>query len=140
MRLGVGRMSDIELHRVDVMPDQESVTASIPRAMAFLLTRLLSQGQGLLYAEWDRVEPEVTWYVRKREPEREGEDLVLATLPAGLFSSMIARLAVTFDIDYTSSGCGMGTMLFEGRRFECHVFLSKCAASGYWIRVYAAAA
>ena len=133
-------MSDIELHRVDVMPDQESVTASIPRAMGFLLTRLLSQGQGLLYAEWDRVEPEVAWYVRKREPEREGEDLVLATLPAGLFSSMIARLALTFDIDYTSSGYGKRTMLFEGRRYQCIVFLSKCAATGYWIRVYAAAA
>ena len=140
MRLGVGRMSDIELRRVDVMPDNESVTASIPRAIGFLLTRLLSQGQALLYAEWDRVKPEVTWYVRKREPKREGEDVVLATVPAGLFSSMIARLAMTFDIDYTTGGCGKGTMLFEGRRYQCVVFLSKCAATGYWIRVYAAAA
>ena len=133
-------MSEIELHRVDVMPDQESVAATIPRAMEFLLTRLLTQGQALLLAKWQRAEPEVTWYVRKRGPENDGEDVAVATVPWAIFSSMLARLAVMFEIDYTTGGYGQGTMMFEGRRFKCHVFLSKCRATGYWLHMYAAAA
>jgi hypothetical protein len=134
------QMPEIELQRVDMPPEGESALADIPRAIGFLLTRLLSHDQALLHAEYRRTESEVTWYVRARLKAGEGEDEAVATLAAGTFSSILARLAVTFGIDYTTSGCATGTMLLEGRRFDCRIFLSKCKASGYWIRIYTVAA
>ena len=132
-------MGEIRHHRVDDMPDRERVVSEIPRAVGFLLTRLLSAHQALLHAEDRHTEADVTWYVRPRGPQGEGEDVPVATLPAGIFSSIAARLALAFGIDYTTGGYGQGAILFEDRRFDCRVFISKCAASGYWVRVYAAA-
>ena len=150
-------MIEFELHRVDVMPDREQALSDIPRVVGFLITRLLTPSQALLHAEARRAGSEVTWYVRQRgeADEREdalagdlsrgifssvlageSEDVPVANLPAGIFSSIVARLAILFGIDHITGGCGQGTILFEGRRFNCYVFLSKCAASGYWIRLY----
>ena len=137
-------MAEIEIYRVDVMPDREQVLGDIPRAVGFLLTRVLSlgqdHGQALLHAEARHAEPEVTWYLRRRGGEGEGEDSPVGTVPIGILSSVLARLALAFDIDYVAGGCGRGTIVFEGRRFDCRVFLSKSAACGYWIRFYVATA
>jgi hypothetical protein len=133
-------MGEVEYHRVDAMPDPERVLSEIPRALSFLLTRLLSHDRALLHAECRRGTPEMTWYVRQRTDASEGQDVPVATVPWGIVSSMISRVALAFDIDYTTGGYGRGTLLFEGRRFDCRVFLSKCSDSGYWIRIYAAAA
>jgi hypothetical protein len=158
-RLLVYTMTEFEHHRVDMMLDREQALSDIPRTVGFLITRLLSHRVALLHAEARRAESEVTWYVRQRgeavEMEDamaedlprgifssvlagEGEDMPVANVPAGIFSSIVARLAILFGIDHITGGCGQGTILFEGRRFNCCVFLSRCAASGYWIRLYTA--
>jgi hypothetical protein len=126
---------------VDALPDREQVLSDIPRAVGFLLTRLFSHERALLHAERLGPEPErdVTWYVRPRGVPGEGDDAPVAALPAGIFSSIVSRLALAFDIDYTSGGYGRRDVPFEGRRFDCRLFFSRCAASGYWVRLYAAA-
>ena len=136
-RAGAG---EIEYPRVDALPGCEEVVSDIPRVVGFLLTRLFSHDQALLHAERPRVDSDVTWYVRPRGLGGDGNDVPVATLPGGIFSSIVSRLALAFGIDYTTGGFGRGTLLSEGSRFDCRVFLSRCAASGYWVRVYAAAA
>jgi hypothetical protein len=130
-------MGEIKVPRVDTLLDSEQALADIPNAMGYLLTRLLSLERGLLHAEYLRPATEVTWYVRPRGQKSEGEDVIAATLPGVIFSSMVARFALIFGMDYINGGRGEGVLVCEGRRFAYRVFLSRCDASGYWIRLYA---
>jgi hypothetical protein len=132
-------MVEIEHQRVDTISDGEGVLANIPRALGFLFTRLFTRDDGgaLLHAEHRAGEAEVVWYVRPRGDGVDGADAPVATLPATSFSSMISRVAIAFDVNYITGGAGRGTILFEGRRFDCTVFLSRNRATGYWIRLYA---
>jgi hypothetical protein len=130
-------MIEMHLERVDALPDPDD-GLFIAKSLGFLITRLLDAGHALLHAEYRRGgQGEVAWYVRRRNDDAEGEDVLVATLPAGIFSSMVARLAVTFGIDHTSAGAAHGAMTLEGRRYACDLFLSKCRTTGYWVRVYA---
>ena len=130
-------MIELNLERVEALPDPDD-GLFIARALGFVITRMLDEGPALLHAENRRGgRTEVAWYVRGRSDDAEGEDVLVATLPAGIFSSMVARLAVTFGIDHTSAGAARGAMTLEGRRYVCDLFLSKCRNTGYWIRVYA---
>ena len=130
---------DMELRRVNEPPDAEQALSDIPRALGFVLTRLLSHDRALLHAEHRRPEPAVTWYVRRRSESAEGEEVPVAALPSGTFTSMVTRVALLFGVDYRTGGRGRGILSFEGRRFDCVVFLSRRPESGSWIRLYAAA-
>ena len=130
-------MAVIEVPKVDGLAEGEGLVSDIPSTLHYLLSRLLEQDEALLHAEYRRTEQEVTWFVRGRGDGREGEDEAVATLPAGIFSSLVSRVALSLDIDYTSGGHARGVLAQRGRRHECRVFLSRCRESGYWIRVYA---
>jgi len=108
--------------------------------LSFLLTRLLSHEEGLLHADYRRgSDQNVTWYVRPRTGGNEQDDVPVAVLPAGAFSSLVARIALAAQIDHQRGGAAPLTLCQNGRRFDCRVFLSKCRESGYWIRLYARA-
>jgi hypothetical protein len=129
-------MVEVKLPRFDTLPE-EGVLGSIPATMGYLLTQLLTRERALLHAESLRPEEEVTCYVRPRREKTDGEDEAVATLPRPVFISIVARLALMFEIDFVDGGRGDGVVLFEGRRFKCRMFLSRCKESGYWIRFYA---
>jgi hypothetical protein len=110
-------------------------------ALPFLLTHLLEHEDALLHAEYRHDgEHTVTWYVRRRSDGKELDDRPIAHLPAGMFSSLVSRIALSADVDYHRGGAGTMTLPQNGRRFECRVFLSRNRESDYWIRVYARAA
>jgi hypothetical protein len=127
---------EIEIPRFDRLPE-EGVLADIPAVMGYWVTRLLTREQALLHAESLRPEEDVTLYVRPRREKTEGKHEAVVTVPRAVFISIVARLALMFEIDYVDGGRGDGVVLFEGRRFLCRVFLSRCKQSGYWIRFYA---
>jgi hypothetical protein len=112
---------------------------NIPKSLAFLLTRLLTNDEGLLHAERRELNRDVTWYVRHRIDGKDQDDVPVAVLPAGIFSSLVARIALAAEIDHQRGGAAPLTLSHNGRQFDCRVFLSKCRESGYWIRLYARA-
>jgi hypothetical protein len=108
--------------------------------LAFPLTRLLTNEEGLLHADCRHgSDQNVTWYVRQRTGGNDQDDVPVAVLPAGIFSSLVARIALKAEIDHQRGGTGVLTLRQNGRRFDCRAFLSKCRESGYWIRLYARA-
>jgi hypothetical protein len=129
-------MVEVEIPRYDELP-AEGVLANIPAVMGYCVTQLLTREQALLHAESLRPEEEVTCYVRPRRDKTDGEDEAVVTVPRAVFISIVARMALMFEIDFVDGGRGDGVVLFEERRFACRVFLSRCKESGYWIRFYA---
>src|SRR4051812_995686 len=106
--------------------------------LAFLLTRLLASEEGLLHADYRHGgDQDVTWYVRPRKDGNDQDDVPVAVLPAGIISSLLARIALMAGLDHQRGGTGPLTLWQNGRRFDCQVSLSKCRESGYWIRLYA---
>jgi hypothetical protein len=129
-------MTTVEIAAVDALPPLEESLGAIPTVLAFLLTRLLREPEALLHAERRRSEAEVAWYLRPRDNEGEGEDVRVASLPAGMFSSLVSRVALMADVDYARGGAGDLELTQGSRKHVCRVFLSRCRASGTWIRVY----
>ena len=127
-------MSVIEIPTVNELP----ADLHVPRlVLPFLLTRLLEEDEALLHAEHRRDDaPCVTWSVRRRSEGKDGDDRPIAQLPAGIFSSLISRIALMADMDYQRGGAGSMTLTQSGGHFECRVFLSRNRESGYWIRIY----
>jgi hypothetical protein len=127
-------MSVIEISIVNDLP----ADLHVPRhVLPFLLSRLLEHDEALLHAERRRdAASSVTWFVRQRSEGKEGDDRPIAQLPAGIFSSLITRIALPADVDYQRGGAGSMTLTQNGQRFECRVFLSRNRESGYWIRIY----
>ncbi len=131
-------MNVIDIPTVNALP--EDPLGKIPTSLSFLLTRLLASEEGLLHADYRHgVDQNVTWYVRHRTGGTDQDDVPVAVLPAGIFSSLIARIALAAEIDHQRGGAGPLALSQNGRRFDCRVFLSKCRESGYWIRLYARA-
>jgi hypothetical protein len=126
----------IEVPKVDVLAVGEGLLSDIPSTLHYLLSRLLEQDDALLHAERRPTQQEATFFLRRRGDGREGDDVPVATLPAGVFSSIVSRVALALDIDYTGGGHARGVLAQGGWRHECRVFLSKCRESGYWIRIY----
>jgi hypothetical protein len=137
-RQDVGETS-IEIPKVDSLAQIDAPLEQVPKVCHFLLTALLRCEDALLYTEYYRPEPDVTWYVRRRSEEREGDDEVVAVLPSAILQSFAARLAVLLKIHHTEGGYARAVLSQDGRRYDCRVFLSNCRASGYWLRVYARA-
>jgi hypothetical protein len=131
-------MNVIDIPIVNELP--ADLLSEIYVSLAFLLTRLLANEEGLLHAEYRHgSEQDVTWYVRLRSDGKEQDDVPVAVLPAGIFSSLVARIALKAEIDHQRGGAAPLMLSQNGRRFDCRVFLSKCRESGYWIRLYARA-
>jgi hypothetical protein len=131
-------MTVIDIPIVNDLP--ADLLGNIRASLAFLLTRLLTGEEGLLHADYRHgSDQNVTWYVRQRNDGKDQDDVSVAVLPAGIFSSLVARIALEAQIDHQRSGAAPLTLSQNGRRFDCRVFLSKCRESGYWIRLYARA-
>jgi hypothetical protein len=129
-------MSTIDIPTVHDLPNPLSPLRVLP----FLLTRVLEHEEALLHAEYRRgLDQNVTWYVRQRTDGKDHIDVPVAVLPAGIFSSLVTRIALSAEIDHQRGGAAPLTLSQNGRRFDCRVFLSKCRESGYWIRLYARA-
>jgi hypothetical protein len=130
------------MNAIDVLPvnDLPADLLSPMRVLPFLLTRLLSSDDALLHADYRHGSDDtVTWYVRQRTGGIDQDDAPVAVLPAGIFTSLVTRIALHADIDHHRGGAAALTLSQNGRRFDCRVFLSKCRESGYWIRLYARA-
>jgi len=131
-------MNVIDIPTVNALP--ADLLGNIPASLAFLLARLLAHEEGLLHADYRHgADQNVTWYVRQRTGGKDQDDVPVAVLPAGIFGSLVARIALAARIDHQRSGAAPLTPAQNGRRFDCQVFLSKCRESGYWIRLYARA-
>ncbi len=127
----------IEVPKVEALAQAGEPLEHVLTVRHFLLTALLKHDDALLHAEHRRPAPDVTWYVRPRSDEHEGDDEAIAVLPSAILQSVAARLAVLLEIDYKEGGQGRAVLSQDGRRYDCRVFLSNCRASGYWVRVYA---
>ena len=132
-------MKALEIPKTETLATGDGLLSNIPAVLAFLLTRLLQHEEALLHAEWRGAESEVSWYVRPRGTSGEADDVAVAALPAGIFSSLVSRVALSFDIDYTHGGSGRGILTQGASRHDCRIFLSRCRQTGYWIRIYAVA-
>ena len=129
-------MNVIDIPTVNDLPGD--LLSNIPVSLSFLLTRLLSSEEGLLHADYRHgSDQNVTWYVRQRDDGKDQHDVPVAVLPAGIFGSLVARIALAAQIDHQRSGAAPLVLSQNLRRFDCRVFLSKCRESGYWIRLYA---
>jgi hypothetical protein len=129
-------MDLVDISRLDELPGD--LLGDIPASLCFLLSRLLAMEEGLLHADYRHgSEQDVTWYVRRRGDGKEHDDVPVAVLPAGIFSSLVARIALEAGIDHQRGGAGALALSQEGRQFDCRVFLSKCRETGYWVRLYA---
>jgi hypothetical protein len=131
-------MVEVKIPRFDKLPE-EGVLGNIPAVMGYWVTQLLTREQALLHAESLCPEEDVTLYLRPRREKTDGEDEAVVRVPRAVFISIVARMALMFEIDFVDGGRGDSVVLFEGRRFKCRVFLSRCKESGYWIRIYARA-
>jgi hypothetical protein len=132
------RMVEVKIPRFDKLPE-EGVVGNIPAVMGYWLTQLLTREQALLHAESLRPDEDVTLYLRPRREKTDGDDEAVVTVPRAVFISIVARMALMFEINFVDGGRGDSVVLFEERRFKCRVFLSRCKESGYWIRMYAQA-
>jgi hypothetical protein len=131
-------MNVLDIPTVNDLP--EDLLSSIRVSLAFLLTRLLTNEEAMLHAEYRRgCDQEVTWYVRQRTDGKDHDDVPIAVLPAGIFSSLVARIALAAGIDHQRGGTAPLTLSQAGRCFDCQVSLSNCRESGYWIRLSARA-
>ncbi len=132
------QMNVVDVPTVNGLPGD--LLGDIPKSLAFLLTCLLTTEEGLLHAECRHgCDQDVTWYLRPRTDGNDHDDVPVAALPPGVFSSLVARIALTAGIDHQKGGTAPLALSQNGRHFDCRVFLSKCRESGYWIRLYARA-
>ena len=127
----------IEFPLVKSLTEVGDPCENIVATLHFLLSALVSRSEALLHAEWLRPAEDVTWFVRSRNKVEEGPDERLAVLPAAVSHSCISRLALATNLSHIAGGHSRATLVQEGQRHACSIYLSNCKESGSWIRVYA---
>lgn len=130
-------MNVLDVPKVAALPSDP--LGAIRVVLAFLLTQLLATRHATLHADYRHgVDETVTWYVRRQADDGsdEGDDVPVASLPAGTFSSLVARVALAAGIDHQTRGDATLALRQDGQTFVGRVSLSKCKQSGYWIRLY----